>query len=359
MDFEEHIGKLDKEGKVSPSEAEQLRAALRESVAEDEAIKLQLRERNSSKRRRRLLTFTSALAILATLGVLALFVLLSTNNETSKELTPELSGDVSQIIQALETKLRKPGTHRDYRLLAEAYQKRFEESGNNSDLSAALAADSRAKRLWKKQHKEGVMVKSGVLFGGLFIILIAAGVGLVIALPYNGLAKKDEMVDARWAQVETVLQRRLDLIPNLVETVKGYASHEKETFLAVTEARAKMLSALSAAGKSGPSSAEEVKSLGVAEKGLSSALSRLFAVVEQYPQVKASSNFLALQDQLEGTENRISVERHRYNDSVKDYNSGLRTFPSNVVGSLFDFEPRAYFESRLGAEDAVTVEFGN
>ena len=356
MDIELQIANLIREGAASPEQAEQLRAALQESIADDAVVKAQIEASKSTKRRRRALSLISLFSVLCIIGVIFSFVVLKPNTLTVAPPALDRAEDINQTILSLETRLKKPGSYGDYNQLAEAYQSRFEQSGDKSDLLNAERARSRAQRLFHKQHKEGVMAKTGIVFGILFIILIAAGVGMAFVLPYNGLARKDEMVDARWAQVETVLQRRLDLIPNLVEGVKGYANHEKETLLAVTEARAKMLTALGAdQGKD--SSAEKLKSISKAEKGLSLALSRLFAVAEQYPQIKASSNFLALQDQLEGTENRISVERHRYNEAVKNYNSGLRTFPSNVVGSIFDFDPRAYFESDLGAEKAVAVDF--
>ena len=165
------------------------------------------------------------------------------------------------------------------------------------------------------------------------------------------------MVDARWSQVETVLQRRLDLIPNLVETVKGYARHEAETLSSVTEARGRMVSALGGLGGKAPAGSSAIREIQIAQQGLGSALGRLLAVVENYPDLKASQNFIGLQDQLEGTENRIAVERMRYNESVRSLNARLRLFPYNVIGTSFGFEPRAYFESDPGAEKSPGVNF--
>ena len=195
--------------------------------------------------------------------------------------------------------------------------------------------------------------RSGV-FGLLFVLIIITTVAVWIVLMYNGLTQRDERVEERWAQVETVLQRRLDLVPQLVEAVRGYAAHERETLTAVTEARAKALGALQATPPSGPQAAQGVTG---AQDELSSALGRLLAIAEQYPELQASTNFVTLQSQLEGTENRIAVERQRYNASVRDYNSKLRVFPSNVVGGMFGYEGREYFESASGAEDAVPVDF--
>ena len=197
---------------------------------------------------------------------------------------------------------------------------------------------------------------SGV-FGMVFVLVILTAVGLWIMMLYNGLTKNDERVNERWAQVETVLQRRLDLVPQLVETVKGYAKHEQQTLLAVTEARAKALGILQATASAAPKSGQTVRELTQAQQDLSGALKKLFALAKQYPDLKASGNFLTLQDQLEGTENRIAVERQRYNDAVRNYNAGLRVFPGNVIGSLFGFHAHEYFESRLGAEEPTAVRF--
>lgn len=199
------------------------------------------------------------------------------------------------------------------------------------------------------------MKGSSSVFGILFVLLISTVVAVSIMLMYNSLARRDEGVNERWAQVETVLQRRLDLIPPLVETVQGYAAHERQTLLAVTEARGRMLGLLQGSDGSPPASSDLLDELGEAQGELDGALGRLLALVEQYPDLKASANFVTLQDQLEGTENRIAVERQRYNESVRAYNTRLRVFPFNVVGGMFGYEQREYFESRVGAEEPVSV----
>ena len=195
------------------------------------------------------------------------------------------------------------------------------------------------------------------IFVLLFVVVITTLIILWIMGMYNALAKTDEQVNARWAQVEAVLQRRLDLIPQLVETVKGYATHERQTLVAVTEARAKTLGILEATGGEAPKSSTTLENLNQAQQDLSGAMKKLFALIEQYPDIKASGNFMALQDQLEGTENRISVERQRYNEAVRAYNAKTRVFPSNVVASWFGYDSRGYFESKMGAEEPVPVKF--
>lgn len=171
---------------------------------------------------------------------------------------------------------------------------------------------------------------------------------------YNGLVTKEERVVSAWANVESVYQRRADLIPNLVNTVKGYAAHENETLMEVTEARAK-----STAISIDPSTATpaEMKAWMQAQSEVGSALGRLIAISENYPDLKANQNFLELQKQLEGTENRIATERRKYNEEVRNYNVKLRRFPTNIIAGMFGFEKREMFESQEGAEVAPVVEF--
>jgi len=162
---------------------------------------------------------------------------------------------------------------------------------------------------------------------------------------YNSLVRMDEGVKGAWAQVENQLQRRYDLIPNYVETVKGYARHEKEVFIKVTEARSRV----AGAGTIG----EKIE----ANNQLSSALSRLLVVVERYPELKANTNFIRLQDELAGTENRIAVERRRFNETVKVYNIKIRSFPTNLIAGMFGFEKAAFFEVPKERQEAPKVKF--
>lgn len=171
---------------------------------------------------------------------------------------------------------------------------------------------------------------------------------------YNGLVNGDESVNKAWADVEAQYQRRADLIPNLVATVKGYAEHEKSTFEAVVEARAKATSInLSAEDLT----EENMKKFQEAQAQITSALGRLIAVAENYPELKANENFLELQAQLEGTENRINTARKEFNAVVKDFNVSVRSFPGNIIASMFKFERRAEFKADEGSEKAPTVTF--
>lgn len=194
----------------------------------------------------------------------------------------------------------------------------------------------------------------------IFLIVLAVIIVLVMILystfkgMYNSFVTLDEGVNNTWAQVENVYQRRADLIPNLVATVKGYASHEQETLEGVIQARAKATSTTIDAGNLNAASLQQFQA---AQDGLSSALSRLMVVVERYPDLKANQNFMDLQTQLEGTENRITVERKRFNDAVKIYNQKIRIFPNNIFAGMFGFEKRAYFEATQEAQETPKVDF--
>jgi LemA protein len=171
---------------------------------------------------------------------------------------------------------------------------------------------------------------------------------------FNKMVNYDETVITAWSNVENVYQRRADLIPNLVNTVKGYATHEKETLTGVIEARSKATGVNIDASNL---TAETMQQFQQAQKGLSSALSKLMVVVERYPDLKANQNFLELQSQLEGTENRIAVERRKFNESVKGYNTYIRSFPRNMVAGVYGFERKVQFTAEEGAAKAPEVKF--
>ena len=198
------------------------------------------------------------------------------------------------------------------------------------------------------------MNRVGMLGCGVLLVL-AVGAAVVVGGGYNSLVTGEESVKAAWSQVENVYQRRADLIPNLVATVKGVANFEKETYTAVTEARAKVGQVrVTPEMLNDPNSFAQFQR---AQGELGSALSRLLVVAENYPQLKANQNFLDLQSQLEGTENRIAVERRRYNETAQAYNTMLRRFPRNITARLFGFKEKAYFEAAQGAEKAPEVKF--
>jgi LemA protein len=186
----------------------------------------------------------------------------------------------------------------------------------------------------------------------LFVLAVAAL--SLSSCGYNSMVEKQETVVSQWAQVENVYQRRADLIPNLVATVKGYADFEKETLNGVIEARSKASSISINAEDLSP---EAIAQYQKAQSQLSGALSRLLVTVERYPDLKANQNFLELQAQLEGAENRITVERKKFNEVTRDYNTYIKQFPRVIYAGWFDFEKKGYFEAEEGSEKAPKVEF--
>ena len=188
----------------------------------------------------------------------------------------------------------------------------------------------------------------------IVVAVIVLGGFIWVKNVYNLIVVSDEYIQATWAQVENVYQRRADLIPNLVSTVKGYAAHESETLENVVAARAKATQVTVDPSDLTP---EALARFNEAQDGLSAALGRLLMIQESYPELKANQNFLELQAQLEGTENRIATERMKFNDAVKAFNTGIRRFPDNIIASMFGFEKKGYFEAKAGADVAPVVEF--
>jgi len=190
------------------------------------------------------------------------------------------------------------------------------------------------------------------------VVVVIFGIGLYsfVKNTYNGMVTMEEDVNQKWAQVENVYQRRADLIPNLIEVVKGYASHERETLEAVTNARARVGGQINV-GPEVLNNPQAFAQFQQAQGALTSALQRLMVVVERYPELKADQRFADLQVQLEGTENRISVERRRFNESVQAFNTAIRQFPANLVAGFFNFEQKVYFKADEGANKVPEVKF--
>lgn len=193
------------------------------------------------------------------------------------------------------------------------------------------------------------MKKTWIIIIAVLAVIVVYGI-----TSYNSMVAQDEAVGTAWSNVENQYQRRADLIPNLVNTVKGYAAHEKETFDAVVSARAKATQTTISIDELTP---EKMEAYQKAQGAVGSALSRLLAVTENYPDLKGNENFQTLQAQLEGTENRISVERRKFNEVAKAYNTNIRRFPKNIFAGMFGFEKRPYFEAEEGSEKAPEVKF--
>jgi LemA protein len=193
-----------------------------------------------------------------------------------------------------------------------------------------------------------IMRKIVYMFAAAFAVISLSSCG------YNSMVTLDEQVQSQWAQVQNVYQRRADLVPNLVNTVKGAANFEQETLTKVIEARAKATSVTVDASKLSP---ENIQKFQAAQGELSQSLSRLLVSVERYPELKANQNFLELQSQLEGSENRITVERQKFNEVTQEYNAKIRTFPNNLTANIFGFEKKGYFQAEAGTEKAPKVQF--
>lgn len=196
-------------------------------------------------------------------------------------------------------------------------------------------------------------MKKGVIIL-IVVAVVVLGIFMWVKSTYNGLVTKQESVESAWSQVENVYQRRADLVPNLVATVKGYAAHEKETLEGVVNARSKATQMSIDPTKLDEESLKKFQS---AQGELGNAIGRLLMITENYPDLKANENFKELQAQLEGTENRITVERQKFNESAKEYNTQIRHFPANIIAGMFGFDRKPYFEAKEGAEEAPKVEF--
>ena len=203
-------------------------------------------------------------------------------------------------------------------------------------------------------------MKNKWALGCMIVVGIIVFIGIIMVIygtsAYNKMVRLNEGVKEKWSQVENVYQRRFDLIPNLVETVKGYAAHERETFQSVTEARAKAGGTLNIPGQA-ITSPEMFQQFQQAQGALTSALQRLMVVVERYPELKANQNFLALQDQLEGTENRIATERRRFNEAARQYNTYIKQFPRVIIANISGFREKPYFKAQESASQAPKVKF--
>ena len=202
------------------------------------------------------------------------------------------------------------------------------------------------------------MSRTRTLSVTVVVLLVVVIIGGGYLLLYNSLVSSRERVNAGWAQVENVYQRRLDLVPVLIDAVMTYMEHERETLAELTRARARAVEVSGMLGGQAPQTAEQLEAIEASQGAVTSALARLFAVVESYPDLKASQNFLALQDQIEGSENRIAVERRNYNEFARRYNTRVQTFPANLVADTSGFEPKPYFEAETAALRGLEDPFG-
>lgn len=202
------------------------------------------------------------------------------------------------------------------------------------------------------------MRRSGCLIAGIVVVVLVVILGMFLAGTYNSLVGSEQRVEAQWAQVQNAYQRRADLVPNLVATVKGAAKFEQDTLTRIVEARSRVGQVSAQATQEILNDPQKFQQYQQAQDGLSSALSRLLVVVEQYPQLQSVPAFRDLMVQLEGSENRVSVERMRFNEAAQAYNTQVRRFPAAIFAGMLGFQPKPYFQSQPGAETAPKVDFG-
>ncbi len=234
-----------------------------------------------------------------------------------------------------------------YSLLGASYKLLYTQTQDISMNEKAEKAFKKAEKLSTRLTRRRNMEAVAIFFTFILLVLILGAITIILLFVYNVLVRKEESVNQAWAQIQVQFQRKLDLIPALLEAVKGYAQHENQTYKDVVHTRSEAQAAIE--NMEGVKlSKEKLEKLGQVQGSLRAALSKLFALVENYPDLKASENFLTIQKQLEETENRIARARETYNQSVKSYNTFLKGFPGNLVGALFRFYPRTYFESEGG-----------
>ena len=311
---EARISRMYREGKLTQEEADRLLESIRAQQARDAVLAKQLRQRTERIRRWRLLP--ALFGVLLAVGIAVYGLWLQQPDGTA----------ALDTVKTLSATADQPG-------------------GRLIDLEAL------------HQERRTTMGNARTFSASIFVLVIAAVIGVAILLLYNGLIDAREKVNAGWAQVENQYQRRLDLVPVLIDGVKTYMDHERETLTALTEARANALGANKALAGRSPETEQQLRAVEASQGGLQSALARLFAVVENYPDLKASQNFLTLQDQIEGTENRIAVERRNYNEWSRRYNTRTMTFPSNVIADLLGFSSKPYFQAEDSALQGLDDPF--
>ncbi len=241
-----------------------------------------------------------------------------------------------------------PGFLLGYSLLGASYELMYEHKHNISIKEKAEEAFQKADRLKVNLKRRRKMNAIAIFFAFVLLVLITGTITVILLFIYNALVRREESVNQNWAQIEAQYQRKVDLVPALLETVKDYAAHENQTHKDVTQARAKAQGVLERMRKVALSSKGKLEETLNSQSALSIGLSKMFALAEKYPDLKANQNFLTIQKQIEETEDRIAKTRQVYNRSVKSYNAFLRGFPGNLVAALFKFEPKAYFEREGG-----------
>ena len=355
MDYRERIKQLIHDGKINSEQAVILLNALKESEARREKIFQQVLSQKKS-REKSMWGFLSVwiLVILISIGTFIyigsirrnlgkdIYKALNYFNQTTTFIGKE---DYQEAIKYCKKGIKEaPRFSLGYSLLGATYRLFYEKTRDASFKEEELAAFKKANELKEDLNRRSKMNNIAILFTFVFLVLVLGSISVMVLLLYNGLVRREEQVNEAWAQVGTLYQRKLDLIPALLEAVKNYAQHEKETLQSVTEARAKAQTVIEGIGGVALSNQEKIKEFLESQDKVALGLRKLFASVESYPDLKANVHFLTIQQQLQETEDRITQEREIYNKRVKEHNSNTRYFPINLIAALFKFGPKEYFK---------------
>ena len=353
MDDKQKIEQMIQEDKITPEQAELLLHALNESERRRQAVMEDLKAHKKSRKNRVKRTLGSGLliALLLISILLHLAIAQSPGRDVQKALKVfgQATGFVEnqnylQAIESIENGIDEaPRFFLGYTMLGMTYRMmRDADKTQNFEVLAAEAFDQAA-NLLKQKAGENRRKITAAFFLVVFVVLILSGIGLLLSLLYNSLVRREEDVSESWALVATYCQRRLDLIPLVMDAVKQIVGHERETFNAVSEARSRAGTALEHAGGMATEDAQKLGKIDRAEAALELAMGKISALAEQYPDLKTNTNYLAMQQELSNTENQIAYARQAYSQKVKKYNTGLRTFPFNLMAAAFGFNARTYF----------------
>lgn len=362
MDDRERIKKLVLEGKINSGQAVLLLNALKESEGRKEKIFGQVLLQKK-KREKRMWGFLSiwALAVLIFVGAYIYiggmqsklgrdtYKALDCFNQAGVYLEKE---EYPEAIKYCRKGIEQaPRFSLGYYFLGTVYKLVYEKTKDGLIKEKAITAFQKAKASKENSNTKCGMYKAAILFTSIFLILILGAISIVVLVLYNSLVKREEQVNEAWAQIGTLYQRKIDLIPALLEAVKNYAQHEKQALESVIEARANAQHAIEDTGGVALSNQEKLKEFLESQAKVTLGLGRLFALAENYPDLKANVHSLALQQQLEETEDKIVREREIYNKRVREYNSNIRYFPLNLIAGLFRFEPKEYFRIEIDSNN--------
>jgi len=353
MDDKHKIEKMKNEGRITTEQAELLLHAVIESEQRKQVILEDMKAQKKS-RKSKLKGFMGVGLLVALVGISILFHLVMAQRpgrdvqKALKEFGQANSyfekQDYAQAVVAIEKGIETaPRFFLGYTMLGLTYRVMHKIDPHEEFNALASEAFVKAQHLRNELSDQSRIRYRGIFFMVIFLVLIISAVSLILLLFYNILVRREEEVSESWALVATYCQRKFDLIPPIMDAVKAYVGHEHETFKAVSEARSRAGGALQMADAKATEDLQKIGEMSGAENALSSAMGKITALAEQYPELKTNTNYLAMQDQLAETENQIAYARQRYNQNVKKYNTGLRTFPFNLMAVAFGFGVKTYF----------------